>query len=100
MKGSYKQKDQVVSSRLELSPKRKPLAKAHALFHKGLKEVEGDEPIIFVVYCKIQMSFFVESAKGSKCTPAGEGWAIKPDDISGICTEFSEALFEAVVNSS
>ena len=30
---------------------------------------------------------------------AGEGWAIKPDVIAGICTEFSETLFEAVVNS-
>ena len=32
-KGPYKQEGQVVSSRLELSPKRKPLAKAHALFY-------------------------------------------------------------------
>ena len=30
---------------------------------------------------------------------AGEGWNIKPDVFTGICTEFSEALFEAVVNS-
>ena len=41
----------------------------------------------------------------AKHTPEGEGlaeegWAIKPDVISGICTEFSEALVEAVKNSS
>ena len=31
-----------VSSRLEMSPKRKPLAKAHALFLQGFKEVGQD----------------------------------------------------------
>ena len=41
----------------------------------------------------------------AKCTLEGEGlageeWTFKPDVIAGICTEFSEALFEAVVNSS
>ena len=41
----------------------------------------------------------------AKCTPEGdglarEGWNIKPELIATICTEFSEALFEAVVNSS
>ena len=29
-----------------------------------------------------------------------EGWTVKLDVIAGICTEFSEALFETVVNSS
>ena len=29
---------------------------------------------------------------------AGEGWNIKPDVISAICSDFSEALFEAIVN--
>ena len=54
---------------------------------------------------KKQISFFVGNAMAAKYTPegeglAGEGWAIKQDVISGICTEFSEALFEAVVDSS
>ena len=31
---------------------------------------------------------------------AGDGWTTKPDVIAGICSEFSEALFEAVANSS
>ena len=31
---------------------------------------------------------------------SGEGWNIKPEVIATICTEFSEALFEAVVNTS
>ena len=29
---------------------------------------------------------------------AGEGWNIKPDFISAMYTDFSEALFEAIVN--
>ena len=45
---------QEVSSRLEMSPKRKPLAEAHALFYKGLKEVGGDESKIHVLYGKFR----------------------------------------------
>ena len=52
-KGPYKQKDQVVSSRLELGPKRKPLAKAHASFCEGLEEMKGDRSKIHVVDRKI-----------------------------------------------
>ena len=62
-KGLYKQKGQVGSSRLELSPKRKPLTKAHASFYKGLEEVERDKSKIHVLYGKIQISFFVASCK-------------------------------------
>ena len=39
-----------VTSRLELSPKRKPLAKVHALFCKGLEQVNGDKSKIHVVH--------------------------------------------------
>ena len=42
-------------ARLEMSPKRKPLAKAHALFYKGPKEVGENEFEINVVYGKVQM---------------------------------------------
>ena len=60
---------------------------------------------IHVVYGKIQTSFFIGSAMAAKYIPeveglAGEGWSIKPDVIAGICTEFSEALCGAVVDSS
>ena len=104
-KEPYKLHGQEISSRLEMSPNTKPLARAHALFYKGLKEVGGDESKTHVVYGKIQISFFVGGAMAAKYTPegeglAGEGWNIKPDVIAGICTEFSEALFEAVDNSS
>ena len=58
-KEPYKLRERVVSSRFELSPKRKQLAKANALFHKFLKEVKGDESKIHVVYGKLQISFFV-----------------------------------------
>ena len=54
---SFKILDQEVKARLEVSPQKKPLAKAHALFYKGLKAVEGDESQITVVYSKLQMSF-------------------------------------------
>ena len=57
----------------------------------------GNESKINVVYGKIQMA--------AKFTPEGEGlaeggWNIKPEVISAICTDFSEALFEAIVKSS
>ena len=39
----YKLHGQEVSARLEISPKRKPWAKAHALFYKGLEEAGGNE---------------------------------------------------------
>ena len=35
----YKLHGQEVSATLDMSPERKPLAKAHALFYKGLKEL-------------------------------------------------------------
>ena len=46
----------------------------------------------------------MESAIAAKYTPEGEGLAgegcdIKSEVIARICTEFSEPLFEAVVNS-
>ena len=104
-KDPYKLHGQEIFSRLEICPKRKCLAKAHALFYKGLKKVGGDESKIHVVYGKIQVCFFVRSVMAAKYTPEGEdlarkGWNIKPDVVAGICTEFGEALFEAVVNSS
>ena len=74
-KGPYKQKDHVVSSRLELSPERKPLAKAHALFYEGLEEVKGNKSKIHVVCGKIQIRFFVGSTIAAKYTPEGEGVA-------------------------
>ena len=89
-----------------MSPKRKSLAKAHALFYKGFKTVDGDESTISAVYGKnIQISFFVVGVMAAKFSPegddrAGEGWNIKSEVIFAICTEFTEALFEVVVNSS
>ena len=69
------------------------MAKAHALFYKGL-----EESMINVVRGKIQISFFVVSAKAAKYTSEGEGlaregWDITPDVIAAICTDFSEAPF-------
>ena len=64
--------DQAVSARLEMSPQKKPLAKAHLLFYKGLKAVGGNESKINVVYRTIQISFFVCGAMAAKFTPEGE----------------------------
>ena len=74
---------------MEMSPERKPLAKAHALFDKGLKAVGGNESKINVGSGKIQKSFFVGSATAAKYAPegeglAGEGWSIKFDVIEAI----------------
>ena len=49
-KKPYELKGQVVTARLEMSPKRKSWAKeAHALFYKGIKNKGGDESEINVV---------------------------------------------------
>ena len=74
---------------MEMSLQEKPLAKAHALFFKGLKSMAGDESKMNVVFGKLQISFFVGGAVAAKGTV-----------ISAICTELSEALFEAIVKSS
>ena len=71
-KEPYKLRGQVVSSRLEMSLKRKSLARAHALFYKGLKAVKGDESKIHIVHGKIQISFFIGSTMAAKYTPEGE----------------------------
>ena len=65
--------------------------------------MKGDKCKIHVVCGKIQISFFVGSAIAAKYTLegeglAGEGWDITSEVIAGICTEFSEPLFEGVVN--
>ena len=51
-KEHYKLHGHKISSRLEMCPKRKPLAKV--LFYKGLKAVGGNEAKIKVVYGKIR----------------------------------------------
>ena len=58
-KVAYKIHGLNVTARLEVSPQKKPLTKAHALFFKGLKDVKDDESKNTVVYGKLQMSFFV-----------------------------------------
>ena len=49
-----------VSARLELSSRRNPLVKAHALFCEGFKEVRGNESKLFVVHGKIENIFLWE----------------------------------------
>ena len=80
-----------------MSPQKKSLAKAHALFLKGRSAARGDESKINVVYRKLQISFFIGRALAAKFTAEGEGLAdqgctINHDVISEICTEYSESL--------
>ena len=91
----YKLHGQEVSARLEMSPKRKPLAKAHALFYKGLKEVGRNGSKIHVVYEKIQISSFVRSAMAAKYKKAGiANLMLLPQSVQML------ALFEAIAKSS
>ena len=53
---------QEVSTRLEMSPKRKSVAKAHALFYNGLKEVGGNK--VFLLKC-VLTPFFVRVDLGA-----------------------------------
>ena len=78
-KKPYELKGQVVKARQEMSPQKKPLAKAHALFYEGMSAARSDESKIYV---------------SAKFTPGGEGLADQGWIIIGaICTEYSEALF-------
>ena len=104
-KVSYNKHGLNVSARLEVCPQKKPLTKAYALFFKELKEVEGDESKIIVVYGKLQISFRVGGDVAAKYTREGEGlteegWVINFPVVSAICTEFSDVLFEAKGKSS
>ena len=77
--------------------KRKPLAKAYALFYKGVKEVK-DQSMIHVVHGTIQICSFVDSAIAAKYTLQGEGlagWNVKSEQYRIQRTPF----FQAVVNS-
>ena len=87
-----------------MSRQKNPLAKAHALLLQGAN-IRGDESKINVVYGKLQKSLFAGGAMTAKFTPegtclAGEGWNVKPEVFSAICTEFSEVFVEAIVKSS
>ena len=57
-KAACKIRGQEMKARQEVSPQRKPLTKAQALFYKGLMELKGDGSKIRVVYGKLQILFF------------------------------------------
>ena len=58
-KAAYKIYGYNEKARLEVSLQRRPLAKAQALFFKGLKEVGGDESKVSAFSGNLQISFFV-----------------------------------------
>ena len=59
-KAACSDNEQCVKANLELSPQRRPLAKAQAMFFKGLKEVGGNEANAKAVCGKLQVSSFAE----------------------------------------
>ena len=88
-----------------MSPQKKPLAKAHALFYKSLKAAKADESQINVICGELQISVLIGRGLAAKFTPereglADQGWIINHDIIGAICTDYSEALFEAIVKTS
>ena len=104
-KKPYTLYDQLVKARLEISFQKKPLTKAHALFYKGLKAVKAYESKINVIYCKLQISFLIGRGLAARFTPEGEGladqgWTNNHDILGAICTDYSEALSEAIVKTS
>ena len=76
----------MVSERLEISSKRKPLAKAHALFYEDLKEVGGKKSKTNVVYGKNYDQFLCGKCNSCK---AGEGWHVKTGVIAAIFGQMS-----------
>ena len=100
-KAAYKIHGQNVKARPEVSPQRKPLAEAHALFFKGLKEMKGDESKVrtfmetlnFLLRGERNRSQIYREGQGR----AEEGWIVNLPVVSAICTDFSDALFETMV---
>ena len=74
-KKPYEIKGQVVKARLGMSPHEKLLAKAHALFHKGMSAARSDEAQINVIDGKLKVSFLIGRALAAKFTPEGESLA-------------------------
>ena len=95
---------------LKISSQKKPLARAQAMFCKGLKGAEGDETKVKAFCGSLQVSFLAEvGPQGQKQLAAtdtrekeghaNEGWQIDEDVVSKICTDFDDTLFETVVKS-
>ena len=85
---------QHVKARPEVSPQRTLLAKAQAMFYKGLKEMGGDESKVRAILGKLQVA---EGELADKCTREGkshadEGWFIDKHVVSKICTGFNDIL--------
>ena len=103
-KGPYKQKDQVVSSRLEIKPEKEIVSEGPCFVLQRTRRGEREQVQDSRCLWQNSNSFFVGSAIAAKYTSKGEGlaregWDMESDVIAGICTEFSEPLFETVVNS-
>ena len=72
-KSSLQFHGQNAKARLEVSPQRRPLRKAHALCFKELKEMEGDESKVGTFHAKLQISFYVGRDVAAEYTREGEG---------------------------
>ena len=93
---------------LKISHQKKTLARAQAMFCKGLKEAGGDETKVKAFYGSLQVSFPAEVGPQEQRQlaatytregegHANEGWQIDKDMVSKICADFDDILFETVV---
>ena len=67
--------------------------------------MKADESKINVIYGKFQISFLIGRGLAARFTLEGEGladqgWTMNHDIIGAICTDYREALLEAIVKTS
>ena len=67
--------------------------------------MQADEAKINLVFGELQMSFLIVRGLAARFTPesegfADQGWTVNHNIIGAICTDCSEALFEAILGAS
>ena len=104
-KATYKFNGQNEKARLEVSPQRRRLTRAQALFFKGFEEMKGDESKVWTFHRKLQISCYVEREIAANYACDGErrtdeGSVIGMHVVSTTGKDFNDALFETMVKSS
>ena len=61
--------DERAMASLEMSPQKISLGRARAMFFKGLKEAQGDEPKIKTIFDALQISFLTGTARTGSWQP-------------------------------
>ena len=100
---NHKVKGENVRCAVALKPQTRPIWKAQAMFYKGYVERSQAswEPFIQITMCaklgeerrsEIAAKFVLDFEGHVK-----EGWTIVPGDLSQMCTEFHDTLFNALL---